>query len=478
MNSLWRTGFVGFALAAGMPEAVTAQRPDTVSLADAIAEALDRNPSVRQARAAVRSADGRVREAWAAALPDINASATYQRNFMIQEQIFEFNGEVVRAKFGFENNWVAGFTVDQPLFQVDVIIGVGAAGRYRALERERARGTSQSVVTDVRRAYFAALAQLELARLNESSVERIRATLEETRGRFRAGLTSEYDVLRFEVQLANLEPQLRRAQDALAAAKRSLLVAMGRSAEGDIEVVGRLAEVDILAPARNTPDNAQLMALSGPLLDAVALDTAYAAALATRSDVRQAQLGISVEEARLKAERAQLFPKISLFGAYNLYAQDPGSPNFFGESADYRTPAAWGGVRIELPIFRGFREYGRMQQARASIEQNRAQLDLARAQTAHDLRTLVAALDETRSRVASQERAVAQARRGYQIASAEYREGLGSQLQVTDAELALRESEYNYALAVFDHLTARSNLDAALGTVPDAADVAAVRARN
>lgn len=478
MTGSWRAGLVGLAVLVALPMPAAAQARDTVSLADAIAEALDRNPAVRQARAAVRVADGQVREAWAMALPDINASASYQRNFLVQEQIFEFNGEVIRARFGFENNWAAGFTVNQPLFQADVFIGVGAAGKYRALERERARGTAQRVVTDVRQAYFTALAQLELARLNESGVERIRATLEETRARYRAGLTSEYDVLRFEVQLANLEPQLRRAQDALAEAKRSLLIAMGRSADGDVEIVGRLAEVNVLDPVRNTPANAMLITLSGPVLDAVGLDTAYAAALAARSDVRQAQLGITVEEARLKVERAQLFPKVSLFGAYNLTAQDPGAPSFFGGSGEYRSPAAWGGIRIELPLFRGFREYGRMQQARGLIEQNRAQLDLARQQTVNDLRTLVDALGETRSRVASQERAVAQARRGYQIATSEYREGLGSQLQVTDAELALRESEYNYALAVFDHLTARASLDAALGTVPDAADIAAARTTN
>jgi len=468
----------GALVAVAAPTVVRAQAPETVTLADAIAEALERNTAVRQARAAVTAADGQVREAWAQALPDINASASYQRNFLVQEQIFEFNGEVIRARFGFENNWVAGVTISQPLFQADVFIGVGAASRYRALVREQERGAAQSVVTSVRQAYLAALAQLELARLNQSSVERIRATLEETRARFRAGLTSEYDVLRFEVQLANLEPQLRRAQDALATAKRTLLIAMGRSADGDIDLVGRLADVNVVDLAQNTPDNARLIALSGPMLDSVGLDTAYAAALVSRSDVRQAQLGITVEEARLKVERAQLFPKVSLFGSYNLYAQDPGSPSFFGGSADYRSPAAAGGLRIELPIFRGFRESARMQQARASIEQNRAQLDLAREQTVNDLRTLVAALDETRDRVASQGRAVAQARRGFQIATAEYREGLGSQLQVTDAELALRESEYNYALAVYEHLIARSNLDAALGTVPDAVDVASAGLTN
>jgi outer membrane protein TolC len=330
-------------------------------------------------------------------------------------------------------------------------------------------------VTGVRQAYLNALAQLELARLNESSVERIRATLAETQARYRAGLTSEYDVLRFEVQLANLEPQLRRAQDALAEAKRLLLIAMGRPADGDIEVVGRLADVDVLDPSRNTPDNAALIEGSGPLLDSTALDSAYATALAARTDVRQATLAISVEEARVSVERAQLFPKVSLFGAYNYYGAGPGAPDFFG---DYQTPAAWGGLRIELPIFRGFRESARMQQARAGVEQNRAALDLAREQTANDVRTLIAALEETRARVASQDRAVAQARRGYQIATAEYREGLGSQLQVSDAELALRQSEYNYALAVLDHLIARSNLDAALGTVPDESGVVAAGPTN
>jgi outer membrane protein TolC len=483
MTGVRRGGLLGLLLLSAAPAGASAQARDTVSLADAIGEALGRNPSVRQARAAVRIADGQVREAWATVLPEVNALATYQRNLMVAKTflpayIFDPTApldSLIGLQFNAENNWFAGVTVTQPLFQVDALIGVGAAGKYRALERERARGTAQRVVTDVRRAYLAALAQLELARLNQSSVERIRATLEETRARHRAGLTSEYDVLRFEVQLANLEPQLRRARDGLAAAKRTLLVAMGRPAEGEIEMVGRLADVNVLDPARNTADNAMLIALSGPIVDERGLDTAAAAALAARSDVRQAQLAITVEQARLKVERAQLFPKVSLFGAYNVSAQDFGGADFFGEN---RSRAAWAGLQIEVPIFRGLRESARMQQARALIEQNRAQLDLARQQTMHDLRTLAAALDETRARVASQERAVAQARRGYQIATAEYREGLGSQLQVTDAELALRESEYNYALAVLDHLNARSDMDAALGTVPDAAGAAAARTTN
>jgi outer membrane protein TolC len=454
--------------------ALAAQAPDTVTLDHAIAVALERSRAVAEAEAGVSAANGRVREAWSTVLPDVSASATYQRNFKVQQfflpAIFFDStaapGEVRPVRVGSDNSWFAGLTVEQPLFQVGAFIGVGAASRFRALERERARGVSQTVVTAVRQRYFDVLLALESVRLTEESVARVRQTLAETQALNRAGLASNYDVLRLEVQLANLEPNRRRARDGAAAARRALLLEMGRDVSEPIEVAGRLHEVDLADPARNTAANAQLLALSGPELTLAELDGAYQTALDQRTDVRQVSLNLELEQARLAVERAEYFPKVSVFGAYNVNAQEDGGPSFFGENANQRTTTAWGGIRIELPIFKGFSQSARMQQARAAIDQNRARLAQARDRAADELRTLVAALDEARERVASQGRAVEQARRGFEIASAEYRAGLGSQLQITDAELALRQSEFNYAQAVYDYLSARSNLDAARGTVP------------
>ena len=53
-----------------------------------------------------------------------------------------------------------------------------------------------------------------------------------------------------------------------------------------------------------------------------------------------------------------------------------------------------------------------------------------------------------------------------EIASAQYREGLSGQLELTDSEVALRQSEFNYAQAVYDYLVARAQLDEATGRVP------------
>jgi outer membrane protein TolC len=110
-----------------------------------------------------------------------------------------------------------------------------------------------------------------------------------------------------------------------------------------------------------------------------------------------------------------------------------------------------------------------VQQANARIQQNQFRLDRLERQTASDLRTWIDNTQEARERATSQKRAVQQAQRGYEIASAQYNAGLGSQLQITDAEVALRQSEFNYAQAVFDYLSARAGLEASVGLVPDEA---------
>jgi outer membrane protein TolC len=83
-----------------------------------------------------------------------------------------------------------------------------------------------------------------------------------------------------------------------------------------------------------------------------------------------------------------------------------------------------------------------------------------------EVRTIVEAVEEAYLRATGQQLAVQQAQRGFEIASAQYTEGLGGQLELTDAEVALRQSEFNYAQAVYDYLVARAQLDEAVGQVP------------
>ena len=447
----------------------------TVPLRAAIQEALANSPSVSEAVYSVDMARQQVREAWASALPDIAGTLSYSRNLMVQEIFLPADffpggqpGDVRPIRVGSDNTWQLGITLTQPLFQYEVFVGVGAASRYQAVEEERLRGTRQQVVTAVRQAYFdALLADAEL-RLLEQSIDRVRRNLEETRAQNQAGLASDYDVLRFEVEYANVAANLTRAQNAVAARRRSLLVEVGLPADREIRLEGRLDDVIPDSVAANTPENVDLILLAGVpgVLDR-SVDELLAVADLRRSDLLQLRGTIQLEEARKKVERAQYYPKLSLFGNFNMQAQENGSPDFFGENANQRTRASAAGLRLEIPIFQGFRRPARVAGAEASVRQNEVRLARAEQDASNQVRTLFDAVGEALDRARSQHRAVQQALRGYDIASLEYREGIGSQLQVTDAEEALRQSQFNYARAIYDYLSARAQLELAMGSVPE-----------
>ena len=82
-------------------------------------------------------------------------------------------GEFIKVQVGADNAWAATFVLDQPLFQAQAFIGVGAAARYKGLQEEVLRGRAQNLVTRVRLGYYALLLAQENHRLISESVDRV-----------------------------------------------------------------------------------------------------------------------------------------------------------------------------------------------------------------------------------------------------------------------------------------------------------------
>jgi outer membrane protein len=464
-----------------------------LTLEQALELALARNPELEEARLELDAADGRVREAWSNVFPTLDLVSSYTRNLTVPgtflPRVFvdpnASPDELMAVKFGADNNWALNIRAEQPLFRASAFIGVGASERYRALQQETVRGRAQQIATQVRLAYYDVLLAQEGARLSENAVTRVRRALDDTRAMHRAGLSSSYDVLRLEVELANLEPGVRRSANAVAAAKRQLATTVGLDVRQPLDVVGSLASLELADAAQNDVGNRDLLrfagfadvgGLTGGLDGAEARPSASAAAaaedevvrqaLASRSELRQLELMEELREAELRAERSEYLPRVTLFGNYQINAQQSGSPDFFGATPAERAYGRQVGVQVTMPLFAGFARPARVQQKQIAIRQVQTQQQQAAAQVESQVRTLVAQVEEARERADAQRFAVTQARRGHQIATVQYREGLGSQLELTDAELALRQSEFNYAEAVYDYLVARARLDEAAGAVP------------
>ena len=189
-------------------------------------------------------------------------------------------------------------------------------------------------------------------------------------------------------------------------------------------------------------------------------------ALASRSDLRQNQLATSLERARLTAQWSESFPTMSVFYNRSIAVQTMGDPDPWALGDAQQAELALAGISLEIPLFSGFGKTARLQQRRAALRQSQVRhrrLELLATSPVH---TLLSDLEDSRYRAESQLKALGQARRGYEIATAEYRSGLGSQLQITDAEVALRQSEFNYSSTVYEYLLVRTQLDVATGAVP------------
>jgi outer membrane protein TolC len=445
-----------------------------LTLEQALGMALGRNRDLQVARLDLESAEGRVKEAWGSVFPTLDLTANYTRNLSVPANflpriIFDPDAnpnELIAVKFGADNAWNFQLRAEQPLFQASAFVGVGAAGRYESLQTEVVRGRTIDVITRVKLAYFEALLADEAVRLSENTVKRVRKTLDETRKMFEAGLSSSYDVLRLEVELANLEPQLRRARNAVRASRRNLGVELNVEQLDSVRVAGSLLDYDPQAAAVADSEKALLIrdGAGAPERDA---QQAVSVAHERRSDLRQLELTEQLRRTELKVEQSEYLPKVTLFGTYSIAAQQNGSPNFFGANGAERSFGRQVGIQVSMPLFSGLQRPARTAQKRAAISAVQAQYALVRDRAEAEVKSLVEQTDEARDRSAAQRLALRQAERGYEIARAQYREGIGSQLEITDAEVALRQSEFNYVEAVYDFLVAQARLDQAMGMVPE-----------
>ena len=406
-----------------------------LSLEESVALALEGNRAIRDARLGILTAERQVIEARGRAMPDISATASYTRNLQPLESllpaiIFDPTAsadDFIAVRFGADNNWVSSLSISQPLFDYSVFVGLRVASRFRQLQVEILRGTAHQAATSTRKAFHGILLARERERLTENSVRRLQQTLEETRSLNAVGMASDYDVLRLEVELGNLEPQLRQAQDAVEAGQRNLAITMGLPVEVTFHPMGSLGDIDVTARQSSTAESRSLVEVVGePRPFSSDFEELVGRALENRSDLRQARLNRELSQAQAQASMSDLFPKLSGIYSYSISAQENGRPDFFGENSRQQATVMQAGIQIQIPLFSGFQNVSRLRQQQIAVERSLTSLEQLQEQARNEVRTLLNALDETRMRAWAQDRAVEQAQRGFEIASAQYREGVGS----------------------------------------------------
>lgn len=443
-----------------------------LNLQKAIETALANSTDIRRALLSVQDAKQLENLAWAEVMPTIETNMSYTRNIEIPVNFVPgefFGGEpgtLVRVAFGTDNSWEGGLTLQQTLFRGQAFVGISSSNVFQMAQLENYRAASQLVVTQTRQAYHAVLIAIEQLRLQETIINRLKTNLEDNRSRARAGIIDDYEVLRLEVQLRNEEPRFQQAENAIKAAYRNLKTVMGVSLDWDFEVVGDLSSFDVHAMSGTDTVNESLIQVSTntpyqPMIQATNLTELGR----FRGDLRILDYQIQLKKKEIASEKSMYLPTIS--ANYNLRwsAAQAGAPIFFGDS-DSRARFQAIGVTASLPLFDGMRRNTNIQRAIIARKDLEEQLNFADRQARNEVITASEDIAQIMDLLPSVQEGIELAQTGYDRALSRFNTGIGTQLDVTEAELQLRQAQINYALLVFDYLNSKARYDQSIGQVP------------
>lgn len=426
-----------------------------LNLKETLEYALENNPDSKNAKLEIMVAQTTIKEETSSGLPQINGTVGFNYNPLVQV-VFLPNqppfgdpnnpSDVIPARFGVSYSSNAGINLSQMIFDGSFFVGLRAAKTYKALTEFDKVKVENDVVENVKKAYFGVLVNAERIKLAQSNLSRIDSLLDETRALNEAGFTEKIEVSRIQVQRNNTFSQLKRSLTAYDISKQLLKIQLGLPKNYDIVITETLAELN-------------------PEEDLAALQT-----MDPGNRVEMSQLTTNMELAQLdlKYNTSQYMPTLDLVANYTRSGAGDSFNTVFSSNNWFSSSLI--GVSMNIPIFDGLSKSARIQRNRIQLQQlenQRFYLDQnialeiyqARQNLANDLEVL-----------SVQRESMDLAKEVYDISKIKYNEGVGSNLEVVEADAALIESEINYLGALYDGLISKVDLEKALGILKQGLD--------
>ncbi len=411
-------------LAASWPAA--AQQAETavavVTLDEAVQRALSVQPAMVQARGDLRNASAGLRSAYGAFLPSVTISGNASRGNV--GRIDGATGRPIPPEYSF----TAGYGANLVLF----------AGLDRVFERSAAAATRDAadagtldqrfqVTLQTKQLFYDALARQELVRVADAQVRRAVQQHQIAVDKLRAGSATRSDSLRSTVDLGNARLALLQGQANLATAEANL----GRQIGLDTPV--RALRDSALPPP---PDTAGLRA----------------EAVSRAPTVERATAEARAASSQLSAARSQYLPTVTVAFSDNYQGSDPPLERLW----TWRFGLSW-------TVFNGFNR--EQQQVSASARRDVAEARAAdtRRQVSAQLTEQLAALATAHTQIDISRANVAAATEDLRVQQERYRVGAGTILELLTSQANLTQAEVSLIQTMFNYFLARARLEALVG---------------
>jgi outer membrane protein TolC len=405
-----------------------------LTLPEVIDIAMRTQPTIQSRLYDYAAARFRVDQAFAPLLPQLSASASLARS---RVSASSFTTAVSGAAIDTNRSTTsARLSLSQLLFDFGKnLAATDVAKRLAEVAKEDIEVQRDLITLAVKEAYFNLLFGKRLVGVNEQALQRAELNLRSARGFFEVGTRPKFDVTRAEVDVANARVELIRARNAERLARVALNTGMGIAVDSPTEVE------DILAYQ--------------PF--AVDADKLLQEARRGRPEYRQARLRVEAAEAAVRREFRNFFPDLT------------GNASIGGSAVERNEPSldlneTWEvGVSLNWSIFDGGNKFARYREARANLESAQSNVRATDLDIWQEVEQANLNVRETEERIQAAAKAVESAQESFRLAQGRFDAGVGTIIELTDAQLALTQAQSTEAQALADYRIAIARLERAIG---------------
>jgi TolC family type I secretion outer membrane protein len=425
-------------LAWGPTAAAAAEAEGRLTLKGAIDIALKEHPSLKESQEKVAAARYQIGVSRAAFFPQVSLLSNYYYG-----DAFPSTGRG-GTSFGSPTNvssptidnkatdyYIYRFSVNQLLYDFGKTPGLldESKSTYQQT-REDYSGNRQKVVLDARTAYFGYLAAQRAVKVEEDNVAQNQALLKQAQGFYQVGLRAKIDVTKAEANLYDAEASLIRAKNLVDLTRVNLMTALG------LKTFPYKHLEDILEV---TPQPQSLGELKTQ-------------AVRQRPELLKNRYQQDFNDAALKVAKAGYFPALTSSAAYGW------------QGALYPLPSNWWvGVGLTFPLFEGLATTYNVRVANANTRATLANSEVLQQDINKEVEQSFLDLQSGWELVRSTKKAMEAARENFRLAQGRYQVGVGSIIEVTDAQVQLSRADLRYVQALYDYRVSEAKLDKAVG---------------
>lgn len=422
-----------------------AQEPLTLSLDDCVRISLEENPTIKIAEREIERVDYSNREKFGALFPAINASATYGRTLQKQKLFFNIPGMPSNPdgiEVGQDNSFAGVLQASMPIVSPTLWASLKMNETETLLALESARSSKITLVNSVTKAYYAVLLAQDSYDVFERAYNSAADNAKVIESKYKQGATSEFEWIRADVQVRNALTNLVSAESAVALSKHQLKMLMGMEYTTIIALKGKLSDFESIVFSETLQKTN------------VSLDK--------NVDINQFDIRAQQLKQSLEVQKATWLPTLAASFQYQYMSQ----PNDDVKFRDYYWfPTSNAGLSLSIPLFQGGAKHYKKKQLEVQIKSMEHQRENLKRSLELQAVSLTENMIKAIEKMESGKKALIQAEKALSISQKMYEVGMGTYLDVNNAELGYVQAGLSYNQSIYDFMSAKTDLEKLLGVV-------------